>query len=111
MTKDELGKRLAAGELLQSLLPVRPGQGCEICKAERFQAGPDVIYVPDLWLNDLPADRPATPDEIADILSHCRTGDDFLDLCGRDAAMAEALFDWCDWQHPSTVMDEGFPFE
>jgi hypothetical protein len=41
------------------------------------------------------------------VVSNCYTGNDFLEQCGGDAEKAERLFWYCDWQHPSSAMDEG----
>ena len=66
-----------------------------------------VIYVPDTSLNHIPLDRPITdPEELVEVLSNCYTGQDFIDECSGDVAKAECLFCYCDWQHPSSAIDE-----
>lgn len=108
MTKLELAEKLKEGAALNSLFAFRPGQECEIFKSNRFQQD-EIIYIPDIWLNEIPVERPiADPEEINDILNQCYTGNDFIDECDGDVELAERLFWFCDWQHPSTVMCEGF---
>ncbi len=66
-----------------------------------------VIYVPDVALNHIPLERQVTdPEELDEVLSQCYTGQDFIDECGGDAEKAERLFCYCDWQHPSSAVDE-----
>ena len=84
-----------------------PGQDCEIFKADKFYPGNVVIYVPDVCLNHIPLDRLITdPEEFSEVLSNCYTGQDFIDECGGDVEKAESLFCYCDWQHPSSAVDE-----
>ncbi len=107
LTKQELKSLLQQSHTLNDLLPFGPGQDCEIFKAETFIPGDTVIYIPDVTLNKIPIDRPITdPQEIADILSNCYKGQDFINECGGDAEKSERLFRYCDWQHPSSAMDE-----
>ena len=99
--------RLQQGHTLSDLLAFGPGQDCEIFKADKFYPGDVVIYVPDVSLNHIPLDRPITdPEEFAEVLSNCYTGQDFIDECGGDMGKAEYLFWYCDWQHPSSAVDE-----
>lgn len=108
MTKSELKARLEAGKLLKDLLPFGPGQDCEIYKAESFTAGDEIVYIPDIYLNEIRIDRPITdPEELEEVLSNCYTGADFVNECGGNKEKAEALFWFCDWQHPSSAHDEG----
>ena len=107
LTKQELSVRPCRSRTLNDLLAFGPGQGCEIFKANRFHPGDVVIYVPDVSLNHIPLDRSITgPEEIAEVLSSCYTGQDFIDECGGDVRKAERLFYYCDWQHPSSAIDE-----
>ena len=39
-------------------------------------------------------------------MGQCYTGQDFTDECCGDAEKAERLFYYCDWQHPSSAIDE-----
>jgi len=107
LTKQELELQLQQGHTLNDLLAFGPGQDCEIFKADKFYPGDVVIYVPDVCLNHIPLDRPITdPEELAEVLSNCYTGQDFIDECGGDVEKAERLFGYCDWQHPSSGVDE-----
>lgn len=107
MTKSELRERLLAGETMDSLFVFTEGQECDIYKADEFKAGEDIIYIPDLYLNNIPVDEAITPDDDLDeILSCCYTGNDFIDECDGDEEKAERLFYYCDWQNPSSAVDE-----
>ena len=107
LTKQELKLQLQQGHTLNDLLAFGPGQDCEIFKADKFQPGDVVIYVPDVFLNHIPLDRPITdPEDLAEVLSSCYTGQDFIDECSGDIEKAEGLFDYCDWQHPSSAIEE-----
>ena len=107
ITKTMLRSQLQQCYALNDLLAFGPGQDCEIFKADKFYPGDVVIYVPDVCLNHVPLDRPITgPEELKDVLSQCYTGQDFIDECGGDAEKAERLFHYCDWQHPSSAIDE-----
>ena len=45
-------------------------------------------------------------DLIIEILDECYSGDDFIELCDGNVEMAERLFWYCDWQHPSSALPE-----
>lgn len=108
MTKQELREYLKAGCFMDDAFDFGPGQDCEIFKADRFEPGNEIIYIPDVYLNMIPQGTPVTDDDdIEEVVSNCYTGDDFLEQCGGDAEKAERLFWYCDWQHPSSAMDEG----
>ena len=124
MTKDVLRTRLEGGEKLCDILAFRVGQECEMFKADAFQIGNEVLYIPDIDLNEIPVDICLSVDnsmmdetggkwgsmtareQIELALSYCYTGDDFVELCGGDVEMAERLFWYCDWQHPGSAYDE-----
>lgn len=58
-------------------------------------------------LTAIKADRPITDqEELVEVLSNCYTGQDFIDECHGDMEKAERLFYYCDWQHPSSAIDE-----
>ena len=102
-----LRSQLQQGHTLNNLLAFGPGQDCEIFKADKFYSGDVVIYVPDVHLNHIPLDRPITAqEELEEILSQCYTGQDFISECSGDTEKAERLLCYCDWQHPSSAMDE-----
>ena len=106
MTKTELKKRLEAGETLNELLAFCAGQECEIYKADDFEPGDTVLYIPDISLNLIPIHRALDLEEIEEILEECFTGDDFIQECEGNVEKAESLFWYCDWQHPSAAVDE-----
>ena len=106
MTTKEIREYLNTGKSLCDVLELVAGQECEIYKALTFDpAKPDeVVYVPDLWLNEVPAiEEDLTPDVIEEILSYCYTTQDFIDEMEGDIRKAEELFRFCDWQHPSSA--------
>ena len=107
LTKDELRLALEGGAKLIDMFYFRPGQECEIFKVERFRPGDEIIYIPDLSLNEIPIDMVVDdPETVEDILDNCYTGNDFLDECGGDRDLAERLFHYVDWQHPSSALPE-----
>ena len=113
MTKDELREKLMSGHTMDELFHYTQGDECLIFKADKFALGGEILYIPDVGMNGIPMDTPVTRGEDIDlILPCCYTGDDFAQEC-RDADVdekyAERLFWLCDWQHPSSVLDEGWP--
>ena len=92
LTKQELRSQLQQGHTLNNLLAFGPGQDCEIFKADKFYPGDVVIYVPDVYLNHIPLDRPITsPEELSEVLSNCYTGQDFIDEFQGDTEKAKCL--------------------
>lgn len=107
MTKTELNSCLKAGHVLEDLLPLTDGQECLIYKATKFSEGEDIIYIPDVFLNEIPYDRACvSADEIREVIGMCYTGNDFLELCHGHGKSATELFVYCDWQHPSSALCE-----
>lgn len=107
MTKTELKGALKTGKVMEELLPSIPGQECEIYKASSFALGDDIIYIPDIWLNEIPYHTVISDDEvIKEILLSCYSGNDFVEECDGDVQLAERLFRLCDWQHPSSLLPE-----
>ena len=107
LIRQELRLQLQQGQTLSDLLAFGPGQDCEIFKADKFYLGDVIIYVPDVSLNHIPFDRPITDsEELSEVLSNCYTGQDFIDECHGDVEKAERLFCYCDWQHPTSAVDE-----
>lgn len=107
LTKDELRLALEGGARLIDMFDFLPGQECEIFKSERFRTGDEIIYIPDLSLNEIPIDMVIDdPEAVEDILDSCYTGNDFLEECGGNRALAERLFHYVDWQHPSSALPE-----
>ena len=106
LTMDEVRKNLQEGLPLEAFFDICSGQDCDIYKADEFIPGDKVIYIPDLELNDIAVSRGNLDDEeIEHILSDCYTGDDFLHLVDGDMDKAKILFDYVDWQHPSSALD------
>lgn len=96
--KTELRKALLQGKTLDEMLAFGPGQECEIFKADKFEDGDVVIYVPDTSLNEIDILKKFNdPEEIDEVLSNCYTGQDFVDECGGNREKAELLFDLVDW--------------
>ena len=104
MTKNEVIKELQAGKTLEDLFEFTDGQECLIYKADEFEVSDNVIYIPDIFLNEIVTDRVLTEEEIEDLYDHLITGNDFLEECNNKEDAARLLFSWCDWQHP-TVHD------
>lgn len=72
MTKNELHKNLESGKTMDELFHYIDGQDCLIYKAETFTAGGEIIYIPDIHLNEIPMDRPTvSSEEIEAIISVC----------------------------------------
>lgn len=107
MTKETLRINLEAGRIMDELFHYSAGQECSIYKAATFTVGDEVIYIPDISLNSIPMDRPLkNGEEIEEVLALCYTGDDFVQECTGDVELAERLFCYCDWQHPSSALPE-----
>lgn len=107
MTKTELRDYLKAGYHMDDAFDFGPGQECEIFKADSFGPGDDIIYIPDVHLNTIPMGTPIIDDEVIDdVVGNCYTGNDFIEECEGDVALAERLFWYCDWQHPSSALPE-----
>lgn len=103
-----LKKGFQEGKTLSEMLELCSGQECVIFKAREFVRGDEIIYIPDLWLNDIPESRPVLdPIQQNEILLSCYTGDDFIAVCEGDEEKAHRLFAYCDWQHPTSAYNEG----
>ena len=124
MTKSEFRMKLLEGHPLTALVMLGPGQDCTIFKADKFSTDDEVIYIPDIELNDIPVNIDLSKDnsmsdssngawpvmqgweQVKVVLSCCYTGADFVELCEGDEALAYRLFCYCDWQHPSSAFPE-----
>lgn len=108
MKKSELEARLRNGEIMDDLFHFRLGQNCYMFKADIGEAPePDeIIYIPDVALNKISLDEPITEEDISDIVEYCYTWQDFLDNMEGDAEKAFCLFDYVDWQQPSSAAEE-----
>ena len=106
MKKADLRLALLSGKTLGELLDFGPGQDCIIFKADEFVPGDEIIYIPDIFLNEIPVGAPITAEEIEGVLHDCYTGDEIIRMCDGDQEWAERLFYYIDWQHPSSALDE-----
>ena len=110
MTKDELKRRIVEDErMLAAILPLSDGQECLIYKAKEFSVSDEIIYIPDVWENNLNTFVWSEDDAVSyaqRVVENCYTGRDFVDECGGDVELAESLFHYCDWQHPSSALPE-----
>ena len=111
MTKAELRQQITERQcMLEDILPMTDGQDCLIFKEEEFTVSDEIIYIPDIWLNglgSLQSDEDDDGESYADrVIGNCYTGEDFVDECGGDEKLAEELFWYCDWQHPSSALPE-----
>ncbi len=112
MKKAEILSRLKEGEKIERILSLSWGQDCPIYKAAAFTEGDDVIYVPDVWLNEIEFQTGDGWDEEAEekrLRGMLYTGDDILAECGGNRKLAEELFNCLDWQHPSSALDD-YPY-
>lgn len=107
MTKTELTQALKAGKTLDELFECVPGDECEIFKESRFLSGEDIIYIPDMMLNHIDISHSITDaEDIEDILQCCYTGNEFVEMCEGNERKAERLFWSCNWEHPSSALDD-----
>lgn len=111
MTIEKVRERLNNGEMLSEIFNFTDGQDCLIYKGE-WNPGDDIIYIPDIDLNEIPIDRTLEKwtedygDEIELAISNMYTGRDFVMIADGDRDVAEKLFYYCDWQNPSSAIDE-----
>lgn len=107
MTKAELREWLRKGAIMDDLFEFCEGQECWMFKAQEFEPGENILYIPDTDLNDIPiAEHPTCEEEIEEIIDQCYTGNDFIEECDGNVEKAERLFWYCDWQHPSAALPE-----
>ena len=88
------------GEHLENIFQFTDGQECLIYKGD-FEVSDNIIYIPDIWLNELNTDSKATEEDIEDIINNCYTGKDFMEECHDIENVAKRLFNTVDWQHPN----------
>lgn len=111
MNKRNIINRLMRGENIGDILLLRTGQECEIYKADSFLDTNDVIYIPDISLNNIKfakddIDEYWTEDEeVQRLKGDMYTGREFVEMCGGNRELAEELFNYVDWQHPGSVLD------
>lgn len=102
MTRGELRKELKTGVKLEDIFEFTDGQDCLIYKGKFLPGiiGDDICYIPDIYLNEIPVNRPISESEIDDIIDECFTTNDFINECKGHENLAEDLFNYVDWQHP-----------
>lgn len=105
MTKQEVIEQLKKGKTLSDLFIFTEGQECLIHKGN-FAATDDIIYIPDIYLNKISIDIPLTKEELDDIENDLYSGNDFINECNGNVKLAKELFDWCDWSHPSSAIND-----
>lgn len=106
MKKEELREVFHQGFALADVLTLVPGQDCMMFKADEFRTDNEIIYIPDMCLNEITAYRTPNPEEYDHIISNCYTGQDFIDEADGDEDLAYRLFCYCNWQHPSSALHE-----
>lgn len=108
MKKNELIRRLRCGEKLEDIIEFTSGQECDIFKEKwRDFESDDLVYIPDIYVNDeVICGRPMTENEIEDFKSVAYTWEDFIDEADGDENLAKRAFINCDWQHPSTEIEQ-----
>lgn len=111
MNKYQLRGHLQVGKPLTALFNFTEGQDCMIYKSN-FDKSNEIIYIPDLGLNEIETDRALTEEEIDQVINNCYSGYDFIDICNNHENVAKALFNFVDWQHPRTEdLTEGYSEE
>lgn len=99
MNKNQLKDFLETGKTLQDAFVFCNGQDCSIYKGN-FEESDEIIYIPDIDLNEIVIDRKLNPDEIKTVIDCCYSGNDFIDICRKHENLARGLFKYVDWQHP-----------
>ena len=109
MTVNEARERIIKGECLSDMFEFTDGQECLIYKGD-WNSGNEVIYIPDIDLNEICINRPLInildEEEIKDVLGCLYTVKDFMELTDNNEELAKRLFYYCDWQHPSSALNE-----
>ena len=102
MNKAELRVKLEVGEKLENIFEFIDGQDCLIYKTKHFEMSDNIIYIPDVDLNEIDTESVLEEEEeIENVLKHCYTGNDFVDECNDHREVAKELFDFVDWQNPN----------
>ena len=106
INKNQLKARLEQGERLKDIFNFTDGQECLIYKGG-FEKSDNIIYIPDIYLNELNMGTVTTKEDLNNILNNCFTGNDFLRECNGCEKAARTLFGFVDWQHPDIqdIMD------
>lgn len=99
MTKSELKNLLLNGSCLKDLFHFTDGQDCLIYKGD-FEATENIVYIPDIFLNEIDIESTLDDEAIENAVHHCCTGKDFIQECNGNVDLAKELFGLVDWQHP-----------
>ena len=102
MNRAQVKQELLKGRSLEELFEFMSGQECDIYKGE-FSLSDDIIYIPDIDLNEIPIHEAIEKEEVDRVINAMYSGLDFLEQCERKEELAEELFGYCDWQHPSSA--------
>lgn len=109
MKKRELKEALEAGKKLDDLFTWTDGQECRIFKGEWDAEHLDeVVYIPDLDLNEIVTDRPLSDSEIENAISAMYSARDFCLETTGNLALAKDLFEFVTWEHPNSGMRSYF---
>lgn len=102
MTKEELKEKLLYNNI-EDVLTMRAGQDCSMYKEDKFSDDDNIIYIPDISLNDLYCPyKEESREEYADrVIKECYTGKDFNEECDGTEITGKELFEFVDWQHPN----------
>lgn len=100
MTKKELREKLISGLHLENIFDFSDGQDCLIYKGN-FEVSDQIIYIPDIDLNEINTGSVLDNEEIENVLNHCYTGNDFVTECNGHENLARKLFGFVDWQNPN----------
>lgn len=106
MTKEELKEKLEKGFSIAEILPLRNGVECTIFKATQFVADDTISYIPDCEMNGVRFEAYLATEDIDIIMEKVYSGQDILAICGGDEAKAKDVWEYVNWQHPSTAYDE-----
>ena len=102
MTKEQLREELECGKTLKELFEFTDGQECLIYNANDFEVSDNIVYIPDVDMNEIDIETVFTTDsEIENVLRHCYIGNDFVEECNGHEDLARELFQFVDWQHPN----------
>lgn len=102
MNREQVKQELQRSRTLAELFEFKMGQECDIYKGE-FMLSDDIIYIPDTDLNEIPIHGAIEKEEIDRIVNAMYSGRDFLEQCEGNESLAKELFNYCDWQHPSSA--------
>lgn len=103
MTKQDIHTLLRKGLAVKDILPLRPGQVCDIYKSHTFHISDEVVYMAELDKTRLYETEKLDTFDIEDVLSRCFTGKDFLRCTDNNKAHAAELFAFCSGETPDAA--------